>query len=139
MSLTDRTAYMNEITEEAETFAERLKALLADTWEAAGTQGWTLILAVALGAVVGIVLLWLIAKIIIALAYSLVGTALLFLGTQAALLAGGIPAVSDLGARRWLLPITFIVMTVIGWVWQLFYGGPPKAKRKAAEEDRPAE
>jgi hypothetical protein len=139
MSATDRVNYMNEITREAKTFRERFGALLADTWEAAGTRGWTLILAVALGAVVGILLVWLIAKIVIALAYSLVGTAVLLLGAQAALLGAGIPAVSDLDARRWLLPITFLVMSVVGWVWQLFYGGPAKAKRQAPEEAHPSE
>ena len=87
------------------------------------------VIAVAVGAVVGILLVWFIAKIIIALAYSLVGTAAIFLGAQAALLGVGYPAVSSLDARRGLLPIAFLTMTVIGWVWQLFY-----AQRKPRHE-----
>ena len=98
MEAAERLTYMNDITQEAQTFADRLKALLANTWDAMGTQGWMVIIAVAVGAVVGILLVWFIAKIIIALAYSLVGTATIFLGTQAALLGAGYHAVSSLDA-----------------------------------------
>ncbi len=129
MEAAERVTYMNDITEEAQTFADRFKALLANTWDAVGTQGWMVVIAVAVGAVVGILLVWFIAKIIIALAYSLVGTAAIFLGAQAALLGVGYHAVSALDARRGLLPIAFITMTAIGWVWQLFY-----ARRKPRHE-----
>jgi hypothetical protein len=75
MDLDARQKYVNEISQEAQTFAERLKALLADTGEALGPNGWRIAIAIAAGAVVGILLVWLIAKIVIALAYSIVGTA----------------------------------------------------------------
>ena len=139
MDLDTRQKYMDDISQQAQTFAERLQALLANTWEAMGPHGWMVVFAVAGGALVGILLVWFLAKIIIALAYSLVGAAALFLGTQAALLAAGIPAVSHLDARRWLLPLSFLVLTVVGWIWQLLYGGPQKARREPRREAEPAD
>ncbi len=134
MGFAERQTYMNDISREAETFADRLRALLTNTWEAAGPQGWALALAILAGAVVGILLVWFLAKIVIALAYSIVGTAAIFLGTQAALLAAGVPAVSELASRRGTLSIAFLLMTVIGWIWQLFYGGPKKPGPEPAQD-----
>jgi hypothetical protein len=134
MDLEGRQKYMNEISQEAQTFAERLKALLANTWQALGPHGWIIVLPILAGAVVGILLVWLIAKIVIALAYSIVGTATIFLGFQAALLAVGVPAVSDLESRRWLPVVIFATMTVIGWLWQLFYAGARKPRREPPKE-----
>ncbi|MBM4026814.1 MAG: hypothetical protein FJ280_15635 [Planctomycetes bacterium] len=134
-----RQDYLNDISGEARTFAERLEALLDNTWEAIGTHRWRIGIAVVVGAVAGILLVWLIAKIVIALAYSIVGTALLVLGAQAALLGAGVLVVSDLAPHRWLLPIVLITMTVVGWIWQLFYGGARKPRREPDEEAKPAD
>jgi hypothetical protein len=138
MEAAERLTYMNDISQEAETFADRFKALLTDTWNAVGSQGWMVVIAVAVGAVVGILLVWFVAKVIIGLAYSLVGTATIFIGAQAALLGVGYPVASSLDARRSLLPIAFITMTAIGWVWQLFYSNrkprhEPKTETKESE------
>ncbi len=135
----DRLSYMEDLSQDAGTFAERLQALLANTWEAAHPHGWALILAVVGGAALGILLVWLIAKIVIALAYSLVGTALIFLGVQAVLVAAGILLVSALDARRWGLPVAFLAQTVIGWLWQLFYAGGRKPEEEPAQETRPSD
>jgi hypothetical protein len=139
MGLTERRTYMNDISREAQTFADRLKALLTDTWEAVGPHGWALVLAILAGAVVGILLVWFLAKIVIALAYSIVGTATLFLGVQAALLAAGVPVVSDLASRRGALPVAFLVMTVVGWLWQLFYARPKKPGPTPVKEAEPSD
>ena len=121
MDTAQRLTYMNDISKEAETFEERLKALLDDTWNALGAQGWMVVIAVVAGAVVGILLVWYVAKVIIALAYSVVGTATLFLGAQAALLGVGYHVASALDSHRLSLPVAFVTMTAIGWVWQVFY------------------
>jgi len=128
-----RQKYLGQISHEAQTFADRLQALLANTWEAIQPHSWATLVAVAVGAVVGILLVWLIARIVIALAYSLVGTATIFLGAQAALLAAGILAASDLEPHRWWLPLAFVTMTVIGWVSQFFWAGP-KTRYEAKKE-----
>src|SRR4030042_869954 len=39
MDSTARLNYLNDISKEAETFSDRLKAILADTWEAIGPYG----------------------------------------------------------------------------------------------------
>lgn len=139
MGLAERQTYMNDISHEAETFADRLQALLTNTWEAAGPHTWALALAILAGAVVGILLVWFLAKIVIALAYSIVGTATVFLGVQAALLAAGVPVVSDLASRRGALPFAFLIMMVIGWAWQLFYGGPKKPRPAPSKEAEPSD
>jgi len=131
MNSADRMVYMNDITKEAQTFADRFKALLSNTWQAVGSQGGMVILAVAVGAVVGILLVWFIAKIVIALAYSVVGTATIFLGAQAALLGAGVDIISKIGPRPYVLPGAFIVMTAIGWVSQLFLLSGHKARPEA--------
>lgn len=133
-----RQNYMDDISQKAQTFAERLKALLANTWQALGPHGWLVVLPILAGAVVGILLVWLVAKIVIALAYSLVGTATIFLGTQAALLAAGVPLVSELQSRRWLPFIVFVTMTAVGWAWQLMFAGTRKPRREPPRETGPA-
>jgi hypothetical protein len=134
-----RQNYMNDISRQAQTFAERLKALLVNTWQALGPHGWIIVLPIVAGAVVGILLVWLIAKIVIALAYSIVGTATIFLGAQSALLAAGIPVVSDLQSRPWLPFIVFVTMTAVGWVWQLLFAGAKKPKSKSPAKTEPPE
>lgn len=136
MAPADRLTYVQDLNKDADTFAERLKALLANTWEAAGPHAWALVLAVVAGAVVGILLVWLIAKIVIALAYSVVGTALIFLGVQAALAAVGILLVSEMTSRRGLLPIVFAGQTVVGCVWQLFHAGGKKPEEEPTQDGK---
>ena len=92
------------------------------------------LIAIVVGAVVALVLVWLIAKIIIPLAYSIIGVAAIFIGLQAALLSVNIRATSDLNPRPWLLPVIFLVLVVIGWVWQLFFYRPVKVVHEEPEE-----
>jgi hypothetical protein len=116
-----RQGYVEKLSPESTTFADRSEALLGDTWQAIRPHALMALVAIIVGAVVGLVLVWLIAKVVIALAYSIVGTTAIFLGLQAALLAVKVPAASDLYPHPWVLPIAFLVMVVIGWVWQLLY------------------
>ena len=127
-----RQSYMNDITKEADTFAERLQALLADTWAAIGPHGWMALLAIIAGAVIGVLLVWFVAKVVIGLAYSIVGTALIFLGLQGALLAAGFAVVSALLDHRRVLPIVFVTMTVLGWLWQLSFWRRRKREKEPA-------
>jgi len=137
MGFDARQNYVNEISDDSQTFPDRLKAMLADTWATTEPYRWTALIAIIAGAVVALVLVWFITKVIIALAYSVVGVASVFLGLQAALLAVHVRAASGLYPHRWLLPILFLVMVVVGWVWQLLF--LRSAKAKAKEEPREAE
>jgi hypothetical protein len=128
-----RLNYINRISNESQTFADRLKALFADTWAAIQPHKWIALIAIVAGAVLALVLVWFIAKIIIALAYSIVGVTAIFFGLQAALLSVNIHAASELYPRPWLLPTIFLVMVAIGWAWQLFFLRPVKVKHEPAE------
>lgn len=129
-----RLNYVNRISNESQTFLDRLEALFDDTWAAIQPHKWTALIAIGVGAVVALVLIWLIAKIVIALAYSIVGVAAIFLGLQSALLAGNVRTASELSPRPWLLPVVFVVMVVIGWIWQLFFLGPVKKVKREVKE-----
>lgn len=134
----ERLAYIEQIGGETGTFGDRLDALLRDTWAAIRPHGWMALAAVVVGAVVAGVLVWLIADVMIALAYSIVGTAGIFLGLQAPLLAVGVRAASALQPHPLALPVSFLVLVTFGWVWQLLYlrAKPKRAPRKEAEERR---
>ncbi len=126
MDQTGRMNYMQDISGKDQTFAERLRALLANTWEAIRPHAWMVALAAGAGAVIGLLLVWFVAKIVIALAYSIVGTTVILIGAQAALLAAGYGAVSALADHRRMLPATFLIMIAVGWLWQLFFSRPRK-------------
>jgi hypothetical protein len=128
-----RLNYINRISNESQTFAERLRALFADTWAAIQPHKWIALIAIVAGAVLAIVLVWLIARIVIALAYSIVGVTILFFGLQAALLSVNIHAASELYPRPWLLPAVFLVLVVVGWAWQLIFLRPVRVKHEPAE------
>jgi hypothetical protein len=137
MDQTGRMNYMEDLSGQDQTFAERLKALLANTWEAIRPHAWMVALAALAGAVIGLLLVWFVAKIVIALAYSIVGTAAIFLGVQAALLAAGYAVVSALADHRRILPITFLIMIALGWLWQLFVSS--RRPKVVEESEKPAE
>ncbi len=129
-----RMEYVDRISNESPTFLDRLKALFADTWAAIKPHTTPALIAIVVGAVVALVLVWLIAKIIIPLAYSIIGVAAIFIGLQAALLSVNVRATSDLNPRPWLLPVIFLVLVVIGWMWQLFFYRPVRVVHEEPEE-----
>jgi hypothetical protein len=139
MDQAGRMNYMNDLSGKDQTFAERLRALLANTWEAIRPHAWMVGLAALAGAVIGLVLVWVVAKIVIALAYSIVGTTVLWLGAQAALLAAGYGLVSALAGHRRLLPATFLIMIAVGWLWQLFASSRRRAAREPDKQAEPSE
>ncbi len=129
MDRTTRLNYVNEISKK-ETFRERLRAVLDNTWQAVEPHAWKVGLSILGGGLVAIFLVWVVKKALIALAYSVVGTATIFLGVQTALLGVGMAVVSTIGPRPWVLPGTFLGMTGLGWVWQLLL-----SRRKAARHE----
>jgi biotin carboxyl carrier protein len=123
MNLAERLIYMNGISRRNPAFLAQSRALLGDTWKATGPNGWMVALVVAGGALLGILLVRFTRRGAIALACSFVGTMAIFVGVQTTLLAAGEVIISDLGAHRGLLPIIFLGVTLIVWVWQVCYGG----------------
>ena len=134
MDQTARLNYVDEISGEEPSFSERLRAVLDDTWQAVRPHAWKFVLSVVAGGLIAVFLVWLIKKALIALAYSLVGVAAIFMGSQAASLGLGLQAVSALEARPWLLPGGFLTLTGIGWAWQLVNARPRPRKEPAKKE-----
>jgi hypothetical protein len=135
MSLPARLDYVDRLARQEEDFSERVRAIGNDTYQAAQPYLWKLILAVLAGAVVSIFLLWFVRKALIALAYSVVGTAVLVVGAQTALLAANFKAASALPPNPWLLPGTCGGMVAFGWLVQLVTTRKPKEQAKASHKD----
>ena len=131
----ERLAYFETLSPSTEGFSEKLRALLSDTWEMISPQLWKVIGITLVGAAVGILLIWLIKKAVIVLAYSVVGSTTLLFGLQVLLLGVGIRIVSKLPQNPWILPSIFGGFVLFGWVNQAFLAKPAKAKAAAASHD----
>jgi len=139
MDQSTRLNYVDQMTKE-QSFRERLRAMLDNTWQAVEPHVWKVGLSVLAGGVVAVFLVWLVKKALIALAYSIVGTTTILLGAQAALLGAGMALISEIGPRPWVLPGTFAGMTAVGWICQLFVLGPkPHAHAVASKESQESE
>ncbi len=113
-----RRAYVDDISGEGTNFSERLRALLTDTVQIIRPHTSKLLLAVVVGGAGALLFFWLIKKVLIALAYSVVGTTAVLISLQATLLALGIRVISVLSKTHWKLPITFMVMVLFGGISQ---------------------
>jgi len=108
----------NELTTE-EGFRDRVRAVLDNLWQAVSPHAWEVGLAVLAGGLVAVFLVWFVKKALIALAYSVGGTATILIGAQTALRGANVKLISTIGPRPWALPGTFLGMTLAGWLWQL--------------------
>lgn len=124
-----RLDYVDRMTRQEADFAEKVRAIGTDTWETAQPHIWKLALSVAAGAAVAVFLVWFVKKALIALAYSVVGTATLIVGAQTTTLAGGWHVVSAIRPGPWALPATFGGMVAFGWVVQLIISRTPKPQK----------
>lgn len=134
MDQSTRLNYVDQMTKE-QSFRERLRAMLDNTWQAVEPHVWKVGLSVLAGGLVAVFLVWLVKKALIALAYSIVGTTTILLGAQAALLGAGMALISEIGPRPWVLPGTFAGMTAVGWICQLFVLGPKTHAHAAATKE----
>lgn len=135
MDPNSRQIYLDQISGSEEGFQDRLTALLKDTWTVLGPHKWFLFGAIVVGALAGFLLIWLVKNVVLPLCYSIVGTASLLLGTLLVLLGGGVNVTGGFPPQRWILPVTFGSITLIGWLRQLLAGRTRGAK---APEGKPA-
>jgi hypothetical protein len=135
----ERLDYVDRLARQEKDFAEKVRAVGKDTWQTAQPHFWKLLLSVVVGAAVATFLVWFVKKALIALAYSVVGTATLVVGAQTALLGVGVKAVSALPPNPWILPATCGSMIALGWVAQLLLARSARQKAKGPEkgEDKP--
>lgn len=135
MSDESRQVYLDEISGPEEGFQTKLAAVLKDTWNGLGPYKWYLLGAILVGGVGGFLLIWFIKQIVVPLCYSVVGTTTLLLGAQLLLLGVDFHVASHLPAQRWIMPVVFGVMSVVGWVSQLLAARKPRAKAPKKDEE----
>jgi hypothetical protein len=126
MGFQERKAYLDGIAGDKEGFFEKLQALLADTWQRLSPHAVQVGLSALVGGIGALVLLWIVKRAIVVLAYSVVGSMSTVLGIQTLLLGLNLKAVSALNVDRWTLPIGFGVMVLIGCLSQLVLKRPKK-------------
>ncbi len=131
----ERLAYFETLSPSAEGFSEKLRALLSDTWEMISPQLWTVIGIALAGAAVGILLIWFVKKVVIVLAYSVVGSTILLFGLQVLLLGVGIRIASKLPQNPWLLPSLFGGFVVFGWINQAVLTRTARTKTIAHDDN----
>jgi hypothetical protein len=119
MDSTTRLSYVDEISEEQDSFFEKLKALLKDTLGTMSPHKWKLLLSTLIGGLGGLLLVWVIKKFVIALCCSIVGALLVLVGVESLLMAAGFQMCSAFHGRRLLLTVTYFSMVGIGAVVQL--------------------
>lgn len=127
MELTDRQAYLDQISSGAVGFSERLRALLKDTWQRVEPYVWQMSGISLAGGMLALVLFWLLKKVVIALAYSVVGVTATLIGLQTLLLGLGVEVMRFLDGTRWAAPGVFGTLVLIGWACQLISHRPPRA------------
>ena len=119
MDSSSRLTYANQVTVKAGSFLERLKLLVKDALQTVSPHKWKILLSAFVGGVVGLLLIWFIRKLILALCYSGVGTFLLLIGIEVVLLGISVNLCSLLQGRRSVLTIIFLSMLGFGTIFQL--------------------
>jgi len=140
MTQMDRLAYVDRIAGDMNDSSGKLSALLQDTWAGLGPNKWKFLLSAVGGGLGGLLLVWFVRKVILMLAYSIVGTATTLLGVQSLLLGLGFKAVSALDTRQWVLPTIFFAMIMLGWLSQLIASRSSrssKAQESEGKQDTP--
>ena len=137
MDQMDRLAYVDRIAGDMNDSSGKLSALLQDTWAGLGPNKWKFLVSALGGGLGGLLLVWFVRKIILMLAYSIVGTATTLLGVQSLLLGMGFKAVSALDTRQWVLPTAFFAMVMLGWLSQLIGSRTSRAKKAQKTEGEP--
>lgn len=119
MDTSTRLAYVNQITENEDNFFEKLRLLVKDTFQTMTPYKWEILLSALVAGIGGLLLIWSLKKLIMALCYSGVGTLLVLIGLQITLLGMNIHLTSWFQGRRAVFSITYLVLVVIGTIYQL--------------------
>ncbi len=119
MEVSDRLAYANEIAGGGESFPDRLRLLADDTLADIGPYKWKILLFALIGGGGGLLLIWLIRKLVLAVCYSTVGTFLVLVGVEVLLLAMNLHLCSWFQQRRTVFSIIFLSMAGLGTIFQL--------------------
>ena len=133
MDSSSRLTYTDQVTVNGDTFLEKLKLLIKDALQTMSPYKWKILLFAFVGGVGGLLLIWFIRKLVLALCYSGVGTFLVLIGIEVILLAINIRFCSFFQERRPVFTIIFLSMLGFGTIFQLIVTNS-KTKKAAAEQ-----
>ena len=133
MDSTARLAYTDQVTANANTFLEKLKLLIKDALQTMSPYKWKILLVAFAGGISGLLLIWFIRKLILALCYSGVGTFLILIGVEVLLLALNFRFCSFFQSRRAAFTIVFLSMLGFGTIFQLFVA---RSKTKKVPQEK---
>jgi hypothetical protein len=119
MDSAKRLSYVDGISDEQDGFSEKLKALLKDTLDTMNPHKWKLLLFTLAGGISGLLLIWLIKKLVVALCCSVVGAFLVLVGIESLLVAIGFQICDAFEGHRLAPTVTYFSMVGIGTVVQL--------------------
>lgn len=114
-----RLNYLNGIAQAEAGFLDKLNALMEDAMNTMAPHKWKLLLAAIAGGAACVILIWLLRRLVFALCYSLIGTLLLFVGTESLLMAADVQFCSALQGHRHMLTAAYFAMVVLGAIVQL--------------------
>lgn len=118
-----------DATEKTGSFLGKFKVIISDAWAAASSNRWALVFWALAGGIAGLLLVWFVKKIVMALCCSIVGSTVTIAGIQTLLMVKGIAMMQSLQGRPKVLPAIFMGMVLLGWMTQVFLV-THKAKRK---------
>ena len=133
MDSSSRLTYADQVTVNGDTFLERLKLLIKDALQTMSPYKWKVLLSALVGGVAGLLLIWFIRKLILALCYSGVGTFLVLIGAEVILLGINVHLCSLFQGQRSVFTIIFLSMLGFGTIFQLLV---TRSKTKRAAEEK---
>jgi len=118
MDTSSRLAYAKQITEKGENFFERLNLLIKDALQTIEPYKWKILLIAPVAGVAGLLLIWFLRKLVMALCYSGVGTLLVLIGLEVILLGMNVHLISWFQGHRATFTITYFLLAAIGVIFQ---------------------
>lgn len=112
----------------------KFKSAIEDLKDAIGPKQWMLLVWIVVGAAVGLLLGYLVKRLVMALCCSIVGAAMVIGGILSLLLAKQTAVVSNLQGRPRLMPMIFVVMVLFGALIQLLLAGSKKVVKSHSED-----
>jgi hypothetical protein len=131
-----RLSYVNKITEKDDNFFDKLKALLKDALGVMSPHKWKLFLSVLLGGLAGLLLIWLIKRLVLALCCSFIGALLVLIGIETFLMTFGLQMCSIFKEQRLALTVTYFSMVVTGTIVQLILTKSQKPKEATEQQNK---
>jgi hypothetical protein len=131
-----RLQYVNQISEKDDGFFEKLKALLSDALGIMSPHKWKLLLSILIGGIGGLVLIWLVKRLVLAICCSSVGALLVLVGIVNLLMTVNLQMCSVFKEQRFVLTVIYFSMVVIGTIVQLILTRSPKPKETTAVSNK---